>query len=332
LKVFVTGATGFIGGNLVRALLSRGYAVRALVRSGSNRKNIDGLDVEVIPGDLRDSALDLRFPMKGCEAVFHAAADYSFWTPDPQSVNDTNVGGTQRVLNAALHAGVSRVIYTSSESTVALDENGLGKEDLVIASRKLHGHYKLSKLQAETASLLMWQERHLPVVVVNPTMPIGCYDVKPTPTGQVIVDYLNRNMPAYVNSGMNVVDVEDVAAGHILALEKGRPGQRYLLGNRNVPFRDMLSLIEKASGIKAPRFNMPIWVAIGAAYADEIVNGKVLGRSPRIPLSAVRAASKYRYHDCSKAVQELGMPQSPVEAAFARAVMWFRENGYVHRN
>jgi dihydroflavonol-4-reductase len=332
VKVFMTGATGFIGGNLVRLLLNRGYSVKALVREGGDRRNISGLDIEVVPGDLRDSNLDLKQTMRGCEAVFHVAASYSFWTPDKQSVIEANIGGTRRVLESALKAGVPRVVFTSSESTVAASKKSSGTEDGVIALHKLHGPYKQSKLQSETIALGMWREKELPVVVVNPTMPIGCFDIKPTPTGQVVVDYLNRKMPAYVNSGMNVVDVEDVAAGHILAMEKGRPGERYILGNRNVSFREMLQILEQVSGLNAPRFSMPIWVALSAACADELVTGRILGKCPRVQLAAVQAASKYRYHDCTRAVHELGMPQSSVEAAFARAVRWFRENGYVNRN
>jgi dihydroflavonol-4-reductase len=312
--------------------VARGYSVRALVRNGSNRKYIDSLGVETVPGDLRDLELDLCRLMKGYEAVFHVAAIYSFWTPDRQSVVDANINGTRRVLESAMQAGVSKAVFTSSESTIAASKDCPGKEESTIDSHKLHGEYKQSKFKAESIALKMWQEHQFPIVVVNPTMPIGSYDIKPTPTGQVIVDHLNRKMPAYVNSGMNVVDVEDVAIGHILALEKGHPGERYLLGNRNVSFQELLATIEKVSGIKGPRLNMPIWVALSAACMDELFTGRILGKTPRVQMAAVRAASKYRYHDCSKAVRELGMPQSPIEAAFNRAVIWFRENGYVHKN
>jgi dihydroflavonol-4-reductase len=332
VKVFITGATGFIGGNLARSLVKRGYTVRALVRDGSNRKNIDRLDIETVTGDLRNRELDLEKAIKGCETVFHAAAIYSFWTPDHEAVIEANVRGTQKILEAAMKAGVAKVVFTSSESTVAASRECLGEEETVIDISKLRGDYKRSKLLAERIALGMWRDYKFPVVVVNPTMPIGEYDIKPTPTGQVIVDYLNGKMPAYVNSGMNVVDVEDVAAGHILALEKGRPGERYILGNRNVTYQELLSLIEKASGIKAPRLRMPVWVALSAAYLDEFITGKIRGKTPRVQIAAVRAAAKYRYHDCTKAVRELGLPQSPVEAAFTRATVWFQENGYVHRN
>lgn len=330
MRVFVTGATGFIGGNLVRALLSRGYEVRALVREGANRKNIDGLDIEVRHGDLSDPSLNLVEMMKGCDAVFHTAAVYSFWTPDRRAVIDTNVGGTERIFAAALDNGIEKVVYTSTESTVGMASDGVGREDIVIDPRKLHGQYKRTKHLAETNVLRMSREKSLPVVVVNPTMPIGAHDVKPTPTGQVVVDYLNHRMPAYVDTGMNLVDVEDVAAGHILALEKGRIGERYILGNRNLTFKEMLGILESVTGIKSPGMSMPLWVAMGAACADEFFSGRVLRKSPRIQMAAVRAAGKRRYHDCSKAVRELGLPQSPVEDAFAKAVRWFRDNGYAN--
>jgi len=330
LKVFVTGATGFIGGNLVRALLDRGHDVRCLVRNGSTTKNVHGLEVEVVRGDLRDDDLDLNVALRGCEALFHAAAVYSFWTPDASAVLASNVQGTKRILDAAMRAGVGKVVYTSTESTIRVPEGGMGTEESVIGEGQLHGHYKVSKHRAERAVLGMWRDQQMPVVVVNPTMPIGAFDVKPTPTGQVVVDFLNHGMPAYVDTGMNLVDVEDVAMGHILALERGRPGERYILGNRNATFREMLGILESVTGINAPRRRLPMWVAFGAACADELVEGRVLRRCPRVQLAAVRAAGKRRYHDCSKAVRELGMPQSPIENAFARAVDWFRVNGYAN--
>ena len=326
----MTGATGFIGSNVVRVLLDRGHEVKCLVRNGSNRKNIEGLDVEVVAGDLRDDGSELGRALRRCDALFHVAAVYSFWTTEPSAVFDSNVKGTARILAAALDAGVQRVVYTSTESTIGIRKGSMGSEETVIDECQLHGHYKISKRRAESVALSMWKEHGLPVVVVNPTMPIGAHDIKPTPTGQVVVDFLNHRMPAYVNTGMNIVDVRDVAAGHILALERGRPGERYILGNRNVTFCEMLGILEKVTGIKAPRINMPLWAAIGVACADELVEGKILRRYPRVPLAAVRAAAKRRYHDCSKAVRELGLPQSPIEDAFACAIGWFRQNGYAN--
>jgi dihydroflavonol-4-reductase len=328
LKFFVTGATGFIGSNLARVLLGRGHSVRALVRGESSRKNVEGLDIELVEGDLRDNDLDLSEAMADCDGLFHVAAVYSFWTPDLDRVFEANVKGTERVLRSALKAGLKKVVYTSTESTIGMNGGDRGTENVVIDRSKLHGAYKITKHQAEEVSLDFWRKQGLPVVVVNPTMPIGAYDVKPTPTGQVIVDYLSHKMPAYVNTGMNLVDVVDVAEGHVLAMERGRPGERYILGNRNVSFKEMLGILEGVTGIQAPRANMPVWVALSAAFVDEWVSGRLLGKSPRVQMAAVRAASKCRYHDCTKAVHELGLPQSPVENAFVRAVEWFRQNGY----
>jgi len=327
MKVFVTGATGFIGSHLVRELLALGHDVRCLVRKGSDRRNITGLDVEVVNGDLRDSETDLQFQMKGFEAVFHVAALYSFWTPEAAEVFDTNVQGTQHVLHSALRAGVRRVVHTSSESTIGVPRGGQGTEHHMVEESRLHGPYQRSKHQAEIIAMDFWTSHKLPVVVVNPTMPIGERDIKPTPTGQVIVDHLNHRMPAGVGTGMNVVDVRDVVIGHILAMEHGKPGERYILGNRNVTFREMLDILERTTGVKAPKVNMPMWMASGAAWVDELVEGRLLRRRPRV--AAAVNAGGYRYYDCSKAINELGMPQSPVEDAFSRAADWFSKNGYV---
>jgi len=326
MKALVTGATGFIGSNLVRELLAQGHRVRALVRTGSNQKAVEGLDIEMVNGDLSDAEL-LRRALDGCDALFHVAAAYAFWTPHPEQVYQTNVAGTENVLRAAMAAGTPKVVYTSTEGTIGMSANGLGSEDRAMALADLHGAYKRSKFLAEQAAVGYCREG-LPLVIVNPTMPVGPYDVKPTPTGQTIVDFLNHRMPAYVNTGMNVVDVQDVARGHILACEKGKCGERYLLGNRNLTYQQMLGLLADVTGKKAPRFRLPLWCALGAACADELVRGRLLGKTPRIPIAAVRAAGKFRFHDCSKAVRELGLPQSPIEGALAKACAWFRQNGY----
>jgi dihydroflavonol-4-reductase len=323
MKVLVTGATGFIGGNLARRLLEQGYTVRALVRAGSRQRNLDGLDVETFTGDLTQPAT-LGPALKGCEGLFHVAAAYTFWTPDPACIYDANVGGTENILSAAARADVNRIVYTSSEST--LDISG----DAPVLNPEpdsLPGHYKRSKCLAERKALDM-AAGGLPVVVVNPTTPIGEYDVKPTPTGKIIIDYLNGKMPAFVNTGLNVIDVRDVADGHILAMEKGIPGERYVLGNRNVMLRELFLILEGLTGIKAPRFSIPLWTALAAGYCDELFNGRLRGKEPRIPVDAVRAAHRVRFFDCSRAVTELGMPQTPVEEAFKRAIDWFITNGY----
>jgi dihydroflavonol-4-reductase len=330
MKVLVTGATGFIGGNLVRKLRERGYAVRALVRPSSNRVLLRGLDIEEVPGDLLEPP-SLDEALRGCEALFHAAAQYTFWAPHPETIYLANVVGTVNVLTAARRAGTRKVVYTSTEATVGMEGREPATEALTAAFEELPGHYKRSKLLAERVARWMCREG-LPLVVVNPTMPIGPGDLKPTPTGKVIVDFLNRRMPAFVRTGMNVVDVEDVAEGHILALERGQIGQRYILGNRNVTFREILMILERITGLSAPRVRLPLFAAMGAAFVDELISGMLLRRPPRIPISAVQASRKVRHFDCSRAVRELGMPQNPIEKSFERAVRWFRDNGYVRQS
>lgn len=328
MKALVTGATGFIGGNLVRELLRQGYQVKALVRKESVLRNIEGLDVEVVFGDLRDKA-SLDRALDGCDVLFHVAACYTLWAPDPEAIYETNVQGTENILSAALAKRIKKVVYTSTESTIGIAKNGsLGTEETGIEPASLAGHYKRSKYLAEKLALKMCRDG-LPLVVVNPTMPVGALDIKPTPTGQVIVDFLNRKMPAYVNTGLNVVSVEDVAKGHILALEKGRIGERYILGNRNLTLKEILGILERSSGIRAPRLRIPLWLALAAAYTDEFVSGRILGKCPRIPVTGVKAARQFRHFDCSKAIRELGLPQTPVEEAFEKAVRWFTQNGYV---
>lgn len=327
MKVLVTGATGFIGANLVRELLKQGYAVKALVREGSDHRNIDGLNIEVVHGDLREKE-SLNKALSGCDVLFHVAASYTLWASNPRAIYETNVNGTENILTVARDKGIRKVVYTSTESTIGINHNGsLGTEEAETPLDKLPGHYKKSKLMAERLALKMCREG-LPLVVVNPTTPVGTLDVKPTPTGKFIVDFLNHRMPAYVNTGLNMVDVEDVAKGHILALEKGRIGEKYILGNKNLTFREILGILEEITGIKAPGAIMPIWLALGAAYMDEFFCGSVLKKCPRIPVAGVKAARKFRHFDCSKAINELGLPQTPVEEALDKAVRWFRQNGY----
>ena len=326
MRVLVTGATGFVGGNLARELRRRGYDVSALVRPGSNTLTIDGTGVEQVPGDIlnRDS---VDRALQGCEVVFHCAAAYTFWAPDPDLMYQTNVGGTANVLEAARQAGVSRVIYTSTVSTVGLAAGELGTENTPLDPSHLVGHYKKSKYRAECLALTMASEG-LPVVVVNPTTPVGPWDVKPTPTGRMVLDFLRGRIPVYLETGMNLVDVADVAAGHILAMERGEPGQRYLLGNRNVTLREVFAMLQGATGRRAPRWRAPYWLALGAGYLDQLVEGRVLGREPRIPLEGLKVARTPMYVSCQKAVSELGQPQSPVEAALERSVRWFVDHGY----
>lgn len=334
MKVLVTGATGFIGGNLARALWGRGYEVRALVRPKSNTLTIDGTGVEQAQGDIRDRE-SLASAIKGCQAVFHCAAAYTFWARDPSIIYQTNVDGTANVLEAAQRADVSRVVYTSTVSTIGLPEGvhnagaapSLGTEESLVSPRHLVGHYKKSKYQAEQMALKKCGDG-LPVVVVNPTAPVGPWDVKPTPTGRMVLDFLRGRIPAYVATGMNLVDVGDVAEGHILALEKGRPGQRYLLGNRNVTLMEFFSMLQAATGRRAPRWRIPFPVAIGLGYLDLLLEGVILRREPRIPLEGIKIAQTPMYVSCQKAVAELGLPQTPVEIGLEKAVNWFKDNGY----
>ena len=326
MKVLVTGATGFIGGNLARELWRRGYQVRALVRPGSNTLTIDDTGIEPVPGDILDpDSVDRA--IQGCQVVFHCAASYTFWTRDPDSIYRTNVDGTAIVLEAAQRAGVAKVVYTSSVATVGHLPGGLSTEETEIDPVRLVGNYKKSKYQAEQLTLKM-AAQGLPVVVVNPTAPVGPWDVKPTPTGRVFLDFLRGRTPVYVHTGMNLVDVADVAAGHILAMEKGIPGQRYLLGNRNVTLKEIFELLQQVTGRNAPRWWIPLWLAIGAGYIDQLVEAQVLHREPRIPLDGLKIARKPMYVSCHKAITQLGLPQSSVESALEKAVKWFNDHGY----
>ena len=330
MKVLVTGATGFVGANLVRQLCHRGYDVRALVRPESNTLTLDGIDVEPVTGDILDRDSVSR-AVNGCEAVFHCAAAYSFWSRDPRAIYETNVHGTANVLQAAHQAGVSRVVYTSTVSTIGLSNGTTATEETPVDPRHLTGHYKKSKYQAEFLALNMASEG-LPLIVVNPTTPVGPWDVKPTPTGRMVLDFLRRRIPAYLNTGMNLVDVEDVAAGHILAMERGQLGQRYLLGNRNVTLKEIFNTLQEITGLQAPRWQAPYWLVIGAGYVDHLVESGLLGREPRIPLEGVKVSKTPMYVDCRKAVTELGLPQSSVKDALEKSVNWFIDHGYANGN
>lgn len=327
MKVLVTGATGFIGGNLVRALKARGYDVRALVRDQSSTLTLENTGVEVVPGDVRDPESVAR-ALEGCQAVFHCAALYTFWSLEPREVYQVNVEGTKTVFEEALKSGVEGVVYTSTVSTIGIPKKGVGTEEMEPSPRDLIGHYKRSKYQGEKEALRA-VSKGLPVVVVNPTAPVGPWDVKPTPTGGIVLDFLRGRIPAYVNTGMNMVDVEDVATGHILALEKGQPGQRYILGNRNMTLKELLRTLESITGKKGPRLRVPINLVVALGIIDQLIEGKLLRRRPRIPLEGMRVARKPMYVSSAKAVRELGLPQSPVEGALEKAVRWFRDNGRV---
>ena len=329
MKAFVTGATGFIGASLVRELISDGHKVRALVRPGANRKNIDGLPLDVWEGDLLEPDR-LAAGIDGCDLVFHTAADYRLWARDPAVMYAANVEGTRAVLEASLRAGVRRAVYTSSVGTLGNPGDGTpGDETTPVTYADMVGDYKKSKFLAERVAE-EFVPRGLPLVIVNPSTPVGVLDIKPTPTGKIIVDILNRAMPAYLDTGLNLIDVEDCARGHILAAEKGRIGEKYILGNRNLTLREIFVLLEEIAGIPAPKVRLPYYPILLAAHVNDLFS-RLSGREPLIPLNGVLMARKFMFFDSSKAIRELGLPQTPVEAALSKAVAWFRANGYVKK-
>jgi dihydroflavonol-4-reductase len=322
----VTGANGFVGSHLARTLIEGGDQVRILVRPQSDLRALQGLPVERVYGDLRDPA-SLEPAVRGVHRVFHAAADYRLWARRPQEIYDTNVQGTRNILDAARRERVERFIYTSSVSTIAVDRpDGLPNEQTVTKLSEMIGHYKRSKYLAEQEALRAAREG-VPVVVVNPTTPVGPGDWKPTPTGRIIVDFLNGRMPAYVQTGLNLAPVEDVAAGHLLAAERGQVGERYILGGRNMLLKEILDILAQIAGLPSPRVRLPHAVALAASHADQLVS-RVLRRPPRIPLEGVRMARHKMFVDASRAQRELGFEAGPVEAALARAVDWYRQNHY----
>jgi dihydroflavonol-4-reductase len=325
-KVFVTGGTGFVGTNLIRLLLMQGYQVRALVRPTSSMQNLDGLDLEVVKGDLND--LNIWKAMKGCSALFHVAAHYSLWQADRDRHYRDNVLGTRAILQSAKRADVNRIVYTSSVAAIGAGCQGeVLNESHQTPVERLIGDYKKSKFMAEQEALRAAAAGQ-DVVIVNPTSPIGSWDRKPTPTGDIILRFLRRQMPFYLNTGLNFIDVEDVAWGHLLALQKGTAGKRYILGHQNMTLRSMLDLLAVHTGIPSPTLRIPYWIPYLAAWSDERVLAR-LGKVPSLALDAVRMASQTMHYDSSLAVHELGLPQSSVSAALARAIEWFRQNGYV---
>ena len=333
MKVLVTGATGFIGGNLARELCARGYEVRALVRPGSSVLTIEDTSVERVEGDILDRE-SVRRAASGCGAVFHCAAAYTFWSKDPQGVRRANVEGTVNVLQCAAAAGAERIVYTSTVSTIGMPKDGgLGDEDAELAPHSLHGHYKQSKFEAEREAMRLGQPpplgEGLPVVVVNPTAPVGPWDVKPTPTGKIVLDFMRGRIPAYLATGLNLVDVADVSAGHVLALERGQIGERYILGNLNVTLKEMFGMLSRITGRPAPRVRLPYWLVVGAGYMEQAVSGGLLKRQPAIPVEGVLASKKPAWVSSQRAIQELGMPQSPVERALEQAAEWFAAHGYL---
>ena len=328
MRVLVTGATGFVGAAVAKVLLQSGRETRLLVRPTADRRNIRDLPVEVYHGDVTD--LDsLRRAIAGCTEVYHVAALYKLWVRRKRDIYESNVTGTENVLQVARECNVEKVVYTSSVATLGLPKDGSpGNEDTPVSLADMVGHYKRSKYMAEQVALRYAQEG-LPVVIVNPSTPVGVADIKPTPTGKIIVDFLNGRMPAYVDTGLNLVDVEDVALGHLLAAEKGRMGEKYILGNENLTLQQILLLLATLTDRSAPRFKVPYLLALTVAYADAAVARLIPGREPSIPPVGVKLSKKKMFFDSSKAVRELGLPQTPVQEALRKAVLWFAANGYL---
>jgi len=326
MQVFVTGGTGFVGANLIRLLLQKGYAVKALVRDGSNLDNLQGLEVEIVKGDLNDP--DLAQHMAGCQYLFHVAALYSLWQADAEALYHHNVLGTRNVLLNARKAGIERTVYTSSVAAIGAGSNGqVVDESYQSPVEKLVGHYKKSKFLAEREAMAAVAAGQN-VVVVNPSTPIGPRDIKPTPTGDMVLRFLRRGMPTYLETGMNFIDVRDVVEGHVLALLKGKSGDRYILGHQNLTMKQLLDQLSQITGLSAPQRAIAPWIPLTVAWIDERVLAP-LGKPPSVPLDGVRMAKQYMYYDASKAVRELGLPQSSLSLALKDAVDWFMSHGYV---
>ena len=329
MKALVTGATGFVGAAVARALLNSGWEVRALARKNSDRRNLRGLSVEVTEGNLTDRE-SLDRAASGCDALFHVAADYRLGAPDPQALYDTNVEGTRNILRACQRAGVSRIVYTSSVATMGIPADGSpGNEDTPVALSDMIGHYKRSKFLAEQ----LVRDAALsgtPVVIVNPSTPIGPGDVKPTPTGQMVLDAAAGRMPAYVDTGLNIVHVDDVAAGHLLAFHHGRIGERYILGGQDMTLQEILVHIASLVGRKPPRIRLPRAVVMPVAYAAEFA-ARVTGKPTRITVEGVRMARKRMFFSSQKAVRELGYSWRPPTQALQDAIRWLQAEGGLRR-
>jgi dihydroflavonol-4-reductase len=333
MNCFVTGASGFIGANLVHELVAREHRVRALLRPGSDLRGLRGVEFDRAEGELSDKA-KLKEAMYGCDWCFHVAASYHLWLRDYRPMYAANVEGTRNVLEAAGAVGCSRIIYTSTVGCMGLPEPIDGRitpsdESTPVREEQTANHYKRSKWQAEQVAIRLVRDG-LPVIIVNPTAPVGPRDVKPTPTGKVIVDFLNRQMPAYLDTGLNWVHVRDVAIGHILAAQYGRIGERYILGNAegNWTMKQAFAVLEEVTGVRAPKWQIPYPLALCAAYADEAVS-MLTRQPPKAPLAGVRMAKHKMFFNPAKAIRDLGLPQTPPRKALADAAEWFRQNGYV---
>lgn len=321
----VTGGNGFVGCHVVRALLERGDTVRVFIRQGADRGALEGLDVEFAVGDLRDRESVGR-AVAGCNQVYHVAADYRLWVPDPEPMYAANVEGTRNIISEAHRAGVERIVHCSTVGALGIPHGGMGTEDTPVSIDNMVGPYKRSKFMAEQVAIDA-ARNGAPVVIVNPSTPIGPLDLKPTPTGRIIVDFLNRRMPAYVDTGLNLVDVTDAAMGHLLAAERGQIGEKYILGGENLTLREMLERLALLSGLSAPRVRLPYAVAFGFALGAEAVSRAITRRAPRASVTEVRMSRKHMFFDSSKAKRDLGFAPGPVDAALSGAIDFFRKTG-----
>ena len=333
MLAFVTGATGFLGSHVARVLAEQGAELRLLVRPSSNLRNLEGLNADRVIGDLRDPA-SIEKSLSGCHALFHVAADYRLWVRDPEEMYRSNVEGTRSLLDAARKQGVRRIVYTSSVATMGFKSGSTAKsgpmadESSPVSLADMIGHYKRSKFMAEQVAIKAARSG-ADVVVVNPTTPIGERDIKPTPSGRIVVDFLKRKFPAYVETGLNLVDATECARGHIQALEKGRSGERYILGGENLTLKQILDRLGTITGLQSPTVKLPYFFALATGVVDEMVTGRLLGREPRATIDAVRMGRKMMFVSSAKAERELGWRTVPVEGALRRSVDWFRSNGYV---
>jgi dihydroflavonol-4-reductase len=327
MQTFLTGATGFLGSHVARALAEQGADLRLLVRPTSNLKNLEGLNATTATGDLRDPA-SLEKAMQGCDTVFHVAADYRLWLKDPAEMYRSNVEGTRAILDAGRKNKVRGVVYTSSVATMGFTGNDRpADEDSPVSLSGMIGHYKRSKFMAEQIALEAGRNG-MRVVTVNPTTPVGEQDIKPTPTGRIVVDFLKGKFPAYVETGLNLVDVRECALGHIAAFEKGRSGERYILGGENLTLKQILDKLGAISGLPSPKIKLPYFVAYAAGFFDQTISGRLLDREPRATVETVRMGKKKMWAISDKAERELGWKTVPTDSALRRAVEWFRANAY----
>jgi dihydroflavonol-4-reductase len=327
MLVFLTGATGFVGSHVARALVAQGADLRLLIRSSSDLRNIQELQTERVVGDLRDAA-SLKKAVAGCDVIFHVAADYRLWVRDPEQMYRSNVEGTKAILEAARESKVQRVVYTSSVATMGFQSNGhLANEDSPVSLANMIGPYKRSKFMAEEIAIEAGRSG-MDVVVVNPTTPVGERDIKPTPTGRIVVDFLKKKFPAYVDTGLNLVDVTECARGHVAALEKGKSGERYILGGENLTLKQILDKLAAITGLPSPSIKVPYVVALATGVLDQVFTGYIRNREPRATIDAVRMGRKKMFVSSGKAERDLGWKTVPVDNALRRAVEWFQANGY----